>query len=110
MPLARALLKASSRSGPVVPLVPARASEWQLPQVPLPMKSVLPFTRSGCELCPQPATTGAATAAAIGMTMRIRDRGRGKAAGILDDRVRDPAGRRDRLGGRGIDHSGIGAT
>src|SRR4051794_10063182 len=83
MPLERALAKASSRSGPTAPLVPARARAWQLPQVPLPMKRVLPFTRSGSALWPQPAAPAARTAAARGTAMLVHEGGRGKAAGIL---------------------------
>src|SRR3954462_9877472 len=87
MPLERALAKASSRSGPTAPLVPARASAWQLPQVPLPMKRVLPFTRSGCDVWPQPDATAARAAAASGRRLLVHDRGRGKAAGILTTRA-----------------------
>src|SRR5689334_633754 len=60
-PRLRAFSKAASRFGPWVPLVPARCRVWQLPQVALPMKSFLPFTRSG-SLRPQPASATAARA------------------------------------------------
>src|SRR3954468_18191627 len=89
MPLERALAKASSRSGPTAPFVPARASAWQLPQVPLPMKRVLPFTRSGSDLWPQPAAATARVAAARGTSMIVHEGGRGKAAGILASRTGD---------------------
>src|SRR5918912_2534838 len=80
-PLLRAFSKAASRFGPWVPLVPARCSVWQLPQVALPMKSFLPFTRSG-ELRPHPASASAAratTAAAhrdVLWRLRLKARGR----------------------------------
>ena len=43
-PSARGSMYASSRFGPIVPLVPASASVWQPPQVV--MNSFLPFARS----------------------------------------------------------------
>src|SRR3954470_6946270 len=60
-PFLRAFSKAASRFGPWFPLVPACWRVWQLPQVALPMKSLLPFTRSGW-LRPQPASATAARA------------------------------------------------
>src|SRR3954468_13728498 len=60
-PFLRAFAKAASRFGPWLPLVPACCRVWQLPQVALPMKSFLPFTRSGW-VRPQPASATAARA------------------------------------------------
>src|SRR3954447_17115995 len=60
-PFWRAFSNAASRFGPWFPLVPACCRAWQLPQVALPMKSLLPFTRSGW-LRPQPASATAARA------------------------------------------------
>src|SRR3954453_10337574 len=60
-PFLRAFWKAASRFGPWFPFVPACCRVWQLPHVALPMKSFLPFTRSGA-LRPQPASATAARA------------------------------------------------
>src|SRR3954464_14949267 len=80
-PFLRAFSKAASRFGPWFPLVPACWRVWQLPQVALPMKSFLPFTRSGW-LRPQPASATparATTAAAhrdVLWRLRLKARGR----------------------------------
>ena len=72
MPLSRAFRKAWSRSGPWVPAVPARSSAWQLPQVPSPMKSSLPFSRSALPplVAVQPAAAAARAAAATAAQAR----------------------------------------
>src|SRR3954453_10863577 len=69
--LSRAFTNAASRLGPLVPLVPARWSVWQLPHVAAPTNSFLPLTRSAFEGLtlegPQPEaarTTATATPAA----------------------------------------------
>src|SRR3954468_11537687 len=54
MPTLRASSKATSRFGPVLPWVWARASVWHEPHFWVNM--LLPFTRSGVSLLPHPAS------------------------------------------------------
>ena len=46
-PCCRSARKASSRFGPIVPLVPAAASVWQAEHWAVPVKSFWPFATSG---------------------------------------------------------------
>ena len=84
MPSRRACANASSRSGPWVPFVPARASAWQLPHVPSPMKSSFPFTRSGGSSRPQAAS---GQRRERGDATRRTCRPRGASAGIQSKRL-----------------------
>src|SRR4051794_40149164 len=112
-PFLRAFSKAASRLGPWLPFVPACCRVWQLPHVALPMKSFLPFTRSG-SLRPQPASATAARATTAAAHRDVQWRLRPKARRRLSARAsRRLVSRRTRklveAGLRGGDHAACDA-